>query len=313
MAVLAKSPARRPPDAFSFAASLRNLKSLLSAKQQNESTDSRSTVAVLSGLQTVASLRGTDDTRPRGGDIHWYELPEGPETNLPVTTVRGMTPPTAGVSLSQPITASPVEAGPVAAAGGVDRIAPTTSLPPQKHRAPSWGTDAFAATMPPTPFLNTLAPPSLLPEARQSPVGPFYWPIEARPARSEEPHVHTVPPNGRRIRTSFVAMLATSMVIASVAAGVVVRQRAVGANGFSRSTSNAGIAASSSVPTDVGMAPATPSIPATAATGISTTTTVASPPLAPEGKARPSPTSHLAGGKGFAKPSSALDRPGPGF
>ena len=316
VAALAKSPAKRPPDAFSFAASLRNLKGLLSNKQPGESTDSRATAVALAGLQPVVSRRNADDTLPGRGDPFSHDLQEGPDTKFPATTVRGMAPPTVGASLTQPITASPVDTAPIPSPAAVDRIGPTASLPPQKHRAPSWGTEAFAPTVPPTPFLDMLAPPSLLPEARPSPVAPFHWPVEARPARSEEPHVHTVPPHARRLRASFlVGTIATSVVLASIAVGVVARQRVVGANAFlHRSASNAAVVAVSAGAG--GTTLVVPSIGATAAPVIPAPVVAPSPPSMPETKARsiaPLPP-HPAGGKSAAKaPSPALDRPGPGF
>jgi serine/threonine protein kinase len=318
VATLAKSPAKRPPDAFSFAASLRNLKGMLSNRQPGESTHSRATAAALAGLQPVVSQRNADDTLPGRGDVSMHDLPEGPDTRFPDTTLQGMTPPTLGVSLAQPITASPVETAPILAPAAVDRIGPTASLPPRTPRASSWGTEAFAPTVPPTPFRDALSPPSLLPEVRPSPVAPFHWPVEARVARSEEPHVHTVPPHSRRFRASFlVGTIATSVVVGCIAVGVVARQRIGRANAFLReSAGDAVVVANSAVLAAGGTHLPVPSVVATAAPMIPAPAVASSPPAMTEAKPRPAAPLplHPAGGRPSAKASSAvLDRPGPGF
>ena len=235
MATLAKTPQARPPDAFSLAASLRNLKRMLAGTTASVSTENRATAAALGGLNATVAPSGVRPTS--GGDgAASVPSPASPSaavgTGLPATTLRGMVPPPAEASAALPATtSSPRTTPPVITARvpvvrpvpqGVDRLAETRSLVPEVRRVPHWGTEAFAATLPPIPFpgkLPSMPPPVVLP----TPVTPsFQWPVERAAPRSEEAQVRSVLATLPPFRPSRLPVVVAAIVMASLAASVVI-------------------------------------------------------------------------------------------
>ncbi len=136
-AVLAKDPEARPRDAFSLAASLRNLKRALGAPQ----------------------ARGSNERRPP---------PQRPERrSSPRVTVPGMSPPTLGMfaGLPEAVPMEAVEAAPVPS----NREAPTGSPVARTSRLAAQGTESFlGGTLPATAYAGMLEPtppPIALPTA----------------------------------------------------------------------------------------------------------------------------------------------------
>ncbi|MDP9036858.1 MAG: serine/threonine protein kinase, partial [Myxococcota bacterium] len=123
-AALAKAPEARPRDAFSFAASLRNLKRALAAVHGRESTDNRTTAAAVLGPSSTLSPQSThppsnhppqstlsrsaaqgpyvvSEGRPAMGDGATTGAPE-----LPRTTLIGMASATGAPAVVAPTTSA---------------------------------------------------------------------------------------------------------------------------------------------------------------------------------------------------------------
>jgi hypothetical protein len=148
-------------------------------------------------------------------------LPEG-QTSLPATTIDGITPPTIGRSLADPITSARTATTPEP----VDRSAPTNSHAPDPVASPQHGTEALPVARSgrwqprpsPTPLSSASAPA----------LGgsPFQWPNERDSATSEEPHVQTVSVAFRRSSrwaARIVTVAVTTVVVTMV--GVLVFAR----------------------------------------------------------------------------------------
>jgi len=240
-AALSKLPEHRPRDAFSFAASLRNLKKALGGPRPLDSTEDRATAPAVvpshgapspyvevhqaspAGPYVVSPAPSPLQSSPRS------TLPASVPVAMPRTTMKGMPSPTVGPTLAQPISQAPT----LTSADAVDRHAPTGTIAPQTPRVGQHGTAPIASipasVATPAAFAPTLA--SALPAAQA--VAPFRWPVEQPPAQSEEPQVRNVTgpiPGLPRSNAPVVigvlvgaAMLALAVVLVVVRAGVAPR------------------------------------------------------------------------------------------
>ncbi|HEX3342932.1 MAG TPA: protein kinase, partial [Polyangiaceae bacterium] len=221
-AALSKLPAQRPRDAFSFAASVRNLKKALGGAPRENSTENRATAAALVGAESAGGppVVRVNQPVPDGPYVISPAPPGTPPGSMPVaapvTTMRGMQVPSAG-----PLAAS---LDPTArSAEPVDRAAPTNSFVPDVSPRPQHDTNAVIAGFEATLASNVVSPaPPIQPAA-------FRWPPEQPAARSEEPQVQTLsglPAVPRHSLAPVVAgvLLMGLMALASVAL-VVVRMR----------------------------------------------------------------------------------------
>jgi tRNA A-37 threonylcarbamoyl transferase component Bud32 len=183
MAALAKNPEERPRDAFSFAASLRNMKRLdRGIAAASELTEQRATAPAVLGPAAArpadvqhASPEGPYLIAPRG---------VGPAAGLPRTTLRGMPAPTVGASSSDATALQSTRSG-------VDRASPTrTAATDGLVRADSvsvTGALSDATTIRPGGATDLEAAAPI--DAAQAPLA---WPRERGVSRSEEPHVRSV-------------------------------------------------------------------------------------------------------------------------
>jgi serine/threonine-protein kinase len=245
-AALAKSPEFRPRDAFSFAASLRNLKKALVGTRSQDSTEDRATAAAVVGA----------DSAPAPFVHVRQPLPDGPYVISPAPPVAPETPrvtqPTAGARTTMPAVAPPSAAAAPAhpslaatatSVPSVDRAAPTNSLAaavpwgppgPARSRAdsnenagpPSFGPASNGVARPGAfaPTLPSDAPPP-------ASVSPFQWPVENRASRSEEPHVRTLSaaPAARRQGALVASAILLMAAMAVVAVGLLVVRARSGA------------------------------------------------------------------------------------
>jgi serine/threonine protein kinase len=207
-AALAKVPGQRPRDAFSFAASLRNLKKALSGASTDNSTENRATAAaVVNADVPVASVVRVNQPLPDGP----YVISPGPSGtppgSMPVTapysTLQGMQAPTVG---------SPRDEGPTATSPQlVDRAAATHSYVPDALPAPQQGTSAGVAPPPPVQ------------------AAAFRWPPEPPVARTEEPHVRSLSGSSTVPKSSIAPVVAAVLLMVALALAsavlVVVRMR----------------------------------------------------------------------------------------
>jgi len=313
-AALAKDPAGRPRDAFSFAASLRNIKRALVGALAQDSTENRATAAAVLGADSVASPYVEQPVISPAG------APTPRMTALPKTTVHGMTPPTLGPSLAQPIAYAPTATTPDA----VDRMAPTSTIAADTRVAPQHHTEAFPLVTPAQVALGSPAP-----TVPQAPIaGSFQWPPERAVVRSESPQVRTVSaaPAGPWPSAAplVAALLALVGVVASVALVVVLRRS--GPSGAATPTAPAQTlsppAFAPPPPQPVLTVPAPtleppafeepsvarPSFPPRPINPVPTPVRSKTPPPPSSGPAAAAPPKPVA-----PPPPAALDRPGPGF
>jgi serine/threonine protein kinase len=196
-AALSKLPGQRPRDAFSFAASLRNLKKALTGSSAENNTENRATAAAVVGAESGATpFVRVNQPAPDGPYVISPAPPGTPPGSMPVaapySTIRGMQAPSMGPSLAPPL-GQPFALGPTATSPQsaspplVDRGAPTNSYVPDAIPAPRHDTNAVLGGYDATLASNqvSVAPP-IQPSA-------FRWPPEQPVARSEEPHVRSLP------------------------------------------------------------------------------------------------------------------------
>ena len=213
---LAKDPAERPTDAFTFAKHLRALTRTMSVASGIESTgNARTAVAVLSGIidsppaiNLQGGLGAPSPISPLASSQFADPVAAGA---MPKTTIRGMVVPTVsgGTLESAPgsvgatlPSAGEGHAGHEAAFGGsnarrdvVDRQAPTHSLALQTPRMPHHGTDPLtpliaSGSSASTPTRETPAP-AAHPSA-STPPPPIVWPPERGHEGSESGQARTV-------------------------------------------------------------------------------------------------------------------------
>jgi serine/threonine-protein kinase len=201
VAALDKDPRRRPRDAFSFAASLRNLNRLLEASARSGSTDTRPTASGVTGLVTAAPA-------PPSAPV----APTRPTADVPTPTPSGAK--TTLVGMSAP-TVGPPPAATTTAQHPLDRLAATQSVDTDVAHAPPHGTEALD-TPPAEPPAATLEDGATVPSGPPSDITPIEWPAPKGQVRSVEPQVRSVPvvaPLGSR-RAMLAAAVGTGMMAA---------------------------------------------------------------------------------------------------
>jgi eukaryotic-like serine/threonine-protein kinase len=230
-AALSKIPAHRPRDAFSFAASLRNLKKALAGAPTLESTENRATVAaVASGVAPGSAVVHVQHPAPDGpyiispGSVPPAEVKPAAPSH---TTTKGMLPPSITPAVPQP----PLTFGPTASTPqSVNREASTHSFTPDPPppRSPPYQSllETPGAGRAETRTLRSNEPPSPAPIA-------FRWPPELPATRSDQPHVQSLrPPQpgaGRpRSRAPVIAGVLLMGALALTSVGLVVRRPRAG-------------------------------------------------------------------------------------
>jgi serine/threonine-protein kinase len=252
-AALAKSPGHRPRDAFSFAASLRNLKKALAGARGQDTTEDRATAAAVVGVESAAPFVHVRQPAPDGPYVISPAAPATPRitpSGGPVrTTMAGMAPPSAvgGPAHSAPLAST------ATSAPSVDRAAPTNSIAGAIPWAPP-APDSFGVGRRGAATAGAFAPTLMSDAPPPASVSPFQWPAEKPMARSEEPQVHTLSgaPAARRQGALVVSAVLLMMAMAIVAVGLLVLKARVSSK-HERGTATAGSGASS-VP--VGTSPA---------------------------------------------------------
>jgi serine/threonine-protein kinase len=312
-AALQKLPEQRPRDAFSFAASLRNLKKSLAGSRSQESTENRPTDAAVVGAGSrAAPYVRVRQPSPEGPYVIQPTAPQTPPESQPVaaprTTMAGMMPPSVVTPSALPTAQSPTAMSPPS----VDRGAPTHSIVAASPLAPHDGTASVApgphGLATPGAFAPTLA--SDAPPA--SGVAPFKWPAARDPSPSEDPQVRTLSHAGVGARRSAAPLVGGVLLMLALAATTVVlivlKTRDVPSHAAASRPSAA--AATTAIepphPQPVVTAP-TPTI-APPALDTAPETPSASPPVASTASPRPAPKLPVA----TAKPT-ATGLPGPGF
>jgi serine/threonine-protein kinase len=225
-AALQKLPEHRPRDAFSFAASLRNLKKSLSASRGADSTENRATAgAVVPSSRAAPFVHVQQPSRP---DAPYVVQPVAPQTPpgtqpaaSPRTTLEGMTPPSAIVAPPGPTAQTPTSTSPAS----VDRGAATHSivaapqaLGPQGTGSVAPGPHGIATPGAFAPTLSSDRPPA-------SGVAPFKWPPRSEPSASEDPQVRTLShsvPGGARSKAPVVAGVVLMAALAAVTVVLIV-------------------------------------------------------------------------------------------
>jgi serine/threonine-protein kinase len=213
-AALAKLPAGRPNDAFSFATSLRNIKRALSPERA-DSTGNRATAASVDPPSGAAPFVEVRRSAPRGS----YVLSPAPAPppaplppptsleSLPRTTVRGMAVPTLGPppAPAQDLVITAHAAEPV------DRQAPTHSLALAQPMAGQAGTEILVPPVAPGGTMRVYPLPMV------DDVAPIRWPPEQPLAPSEGPQVRTLAA-GSAPATSRAALVMTLSAVLGLAA-----------------------------------------------------------------------------------------------
>ncbi|HEY3816048.1 MAG TPA: protein kinase [Polyangiaceae bacterium] len=319
-AALAKLPGQRPRDAFSFAASLRNLKKALGPAPKDNSTENRATAAALGGVESAANpiVRVHSPAQAEGPYIISPAPAGTPPGSQPVaapySTMRDMPTPSLGPSLAKPagdLARTATSPQPVA----VDRSAPTNSFVPDALPSPQHDTNAVMAGFDSTLASNVANPaPPIQPSA-------FRWPPEQPPARSEEPQVRTLSglPAGPKSSAGPVLAAVALMILLALASVtlVVVRMRGPSPEAATkRSTVATGTAAPPPSPQPVVVMPAPTLAPQSPDdTPAPSTAPVASASSAPL-RVTPRPTLPTVPSVPTAKPVATVAipaRPGPGF
>ncbi|MGO9837265.1 MAG: protein kinase domain-containing protein [Polyangiaceae bacterium] len=292
MAALAKDPASRPRDAFSFAASLRNLKRMLQSTARQETTENRVTASAVLAPESRPSAEGQEAPSPSSSV---------PPTRLPQTTMVGMSPPTIG-SLSATTSAAAVATTPEPP----DRLAPTKTLATEVDALPQHGTEALPMSALHEAQIATTVDAATLP-LRPPSSPPLRWPAERGAIRSEDPQVRSVPASAQT-RTPPGALVSVALGVAAmmVLVAVLVAIRHAGVS------SPAAPALLSRVPAPplpdpvVALPAPTLAPPSFDDIAPSAAPVASSPPVLPPPapvKKAPKP----------AAPHFAADRPGPGF
>jgi eukaryotic-like serine/threonine-protein kinase len=288
MASLAKNPDARPRDAFSFAASLRNLKRVLQGSQSQESTENRVTAPAVLPLDAPAASSTVTAA-----------------TALPRTTMPGMPQPTVG---------PPPEPTPTAP-DLIDRVATTQSLLPDTPPTPQQGTEALPVPLPSASPLAKTLPYDDLPQG--APIAPIQWPPERAAGRSLEPQVRplSVPPRRLAVAPLVAAALAATALIATAGTLIAVRRAsATNASSGGNAVVAAPVTAGSAVHVQSMPAPL-PSVEVAPSPSSEIAPTEEVPSVVPSAPpARPVPRTPPA--LRLRPPSTAVpadDRPGPGF
>jgi tRNA A-37 threonylcarbamoyl transferase component Bud32 len=240
-AALAKDPRQRPRDAFSFAASLRNMSRSLEAAGRADTTGGRTTVAGVMGLVTDSSPSPVAlvAPMPAGGPVTPASPPvaavaatptleparasSAPRPALGNATLIGMPAPTAGpgdpLDPGVSVTTTTPEA--------VDRMAATRSIDTDVAHVARNGTEAVAM-----PAQESL-PSDVTDDGATVPCGPpsevgehsIEWPAPRARVLSDEPQVRSVPSAAPRPpRGPMVAAGAGAAILVLLAAVAVSRR-----------------------------------------------------------------------------------------
>lgn len=316
-AALSKNPQQRPRDAYSFAASLRNLKRALAPHRPGWAEPSATGAAVGAALGAAPAPAPYVHLRPSAA-------PDGGYVVAPVATPAAPAP--TGVAQVTMRMAAPTPGATerndakTATSAQVDRDDPTHTSAPQTPRMPRDGTEALAPAAVPVTTQRALP----LAAAMHESSAPLRWPPEKPLASSDDAQVRSLhdaapPPTSR----AAVAALVGAVTLGVVVAGLMFVKRA----SLSRSASTAPVVVSAlppppepspvvAQPAPTLAPPALEDVPApsaaTAAPSASTTTVASATPPRPTAvataTARPKPATPPRGSSALAP-----DRPGPGF
>jgi serine/threonine protein kinase len=312
MAALAKSPDARPRDAFSFAASLRNLKRRLEEVRPRESTDNRITAGAVLGPESAPGLPSGISSPPDAPPVRTEGISTTPGVSAKTTLV-GMPSPTIASALGK---TSPHAFATTADAR--DRVAATNSLGADTWPTPQHGTEEL-------PVRGPSAAP-----ARGGGEGDteIQWPQERVPILSDEPQVRSLPVSSSPRRSLW--SIAVAGAAAAIAVLVAIRVAPFRSDPRSQGVvdSRAAMVAPAAtpaptttfeellVPAPTIAPPALEDLPVAPRAGGATTLHSAPPVGAPSpsfaGAAASAPIAHPPVRRA-GSPPYAPDRPGPGF
>jgi serine/threonine protein kinase len=306
MAALAKNPDARPRDAFSFAASLRNLKRLSEDVRWRERTENRATASGIIDPESNTRLPEARSTSNRTDS----SSPLAP-TGSPKTTLVGMPTPTVVPSLA------PTSPSGAATDDEKHGAAVTNTLAPDTLPTPRCDTEALVP-------MRSLSPSEArLGEASTA----IQWPVERAPILSDEPQVRSLPVPSRRrgLRSMGLAAAGIAFVaMAVVAMRYVSGPRSPGAAGWH---ANAVVVGPPALPSVTDLADRAVQSPAFSALQPEVNAAradpdsgqpsppVSGPSVAPSGgkPALPKAKSHSLRASTPTSTAAVTDRPGPGF
>lgn len=194
MSALAKNPDARPRDAFSFAASLRNLKRQLEGARPKENTDNRVTAAAVLGPESTPGLAyassSPPDPRPVPVEGRSSTPPPFGKTTLVGMPSLTVAPPSVKTAPNAFATTHDVR----------DRVATTNDVATDTSPMPQHGTEA-------------LPPRWVPPIERGDGETVMQWPPERAPMLSDEPQVRSLPASGLPRRPVWPIVLAASAAV----------------------------------------------------------------------------------------------------
>jgi len=207
-AAMAKDVEERPRDAFSFAASLRNLKRSYQALAAQELTENRVTQAAIVSPQSMPGAPAASSRSNQGANTSASAPITDAASSLPRTTQPMAAPGGAQVEMSLSATATTPES--------VDRGGPTRSIAADAPIVSRRGTQGFSVA-------TSSSGPPVEPLADTVPVGlaSIRWPDEPRADRSESPQVRSLPaPAAARFPVGALlgGTMGAAMLVALVAA-----------------------------------------------------------------------------------------------
>jgi serine/threonine protein kinase len=204
MSALAKNPDARPRDAFSFAASLRNLKRLREEARPHESTDHRVTAPSVLGPESTPGLVSSSSSPPDPRTVLAARASSAPSSS-DKTTLVGMPSPAV-----EPAVGKVTPNAFATTHDARDRVATTNSFRSDTVPMPKEGTEAIPQ-----------GPPDAPAAARAEGDTEIQWPPERTPMLSDEPQVRSLPVTGPRRRPILPAVAAVSA--AAIAGLIAVR------------------------------------------------------------------------------------------
>ncbi len=307
-AALAKNQDARPRDAFSFAASLRNLKRKLQSERPRETTENRVTVGAVLAPDWSPATSGPERSEGRFAVSSATPMPtpfvpaSTPPASLPKTTLPGMSAPPLESSLAatSPFTVT------TTTPGEINRTSPTHTMAPDTYdmtNAPGYGTEALRSPgAPATPATSV-----------ELPTPPLRWPLERSAIRSLEPQVRSLLPSVPRRTAWSMAAAAVGSAGLSLTIGVTVLTRhpvAVKAKAVAASVVTAPVPPA---PEPSVLGPEMQPSPSDVAPAAPSTSAVTAPPppsrsAFPTARAAPPPLPKAASVRHLVS-----DRPGPGF
>jgi hypothetical protein len=308
MSALAKNPDARPRDAFSFAASLRNLKRLREEARPRESTDHRVTATAVLSPESTPGLVSASSSPPDSRRVPPERASSTP-ASFGKTTLVGMPSPTVVPAIAKSAPNAFATTHDVR-----DRVSTTNSQGTDTLPMPQHGTEALPPRSP--------AAPGMVPAEGDTEI---QWPPERAPMLSDEPQVRSLPVAGPRRRAVWPAIAAVS---AAAVAGLVAiglrPMRGVSSIPGASDPPAAMIAPATRAPsTTFGLPPApTIPVPAFEDPAVGPTSSASKRVHAPASSSSPAssgpsaqalaPMPH-ASARGALPASAATDRPGPGF